>query len=202
MASGAGFKTFTNGSILSDADLNDYLMTQAVIICTSGTRPASPHEGMFIYETDANRYQSYNGGWTVVGLTVVGTYTPTLTAVTTNPTLGTGGLASGRYTLWGGKWCTLRGSITFGTSGTNAGSGQYLIALPFQASSAIVGGVPATAGCVIRCAGSVAVTTAFASSGSTTMAMLTTGGNNVASGAPGAWTINDYLSFSFTYEVA
>lgn len=55
------FKTFTAGSVLTAADVNDYLMEQTVISCTSGTRPASPNEGMTIYETDTNRYMFYNG---------------------------------------------------------------------------------------------------------------------------------------------
>jgi hypothetical protein len=195
------FKTFTNGAILTDTDLNDYLMKQVVIVCTSGTRPASPVEGMTIYETDTDRLLVYSGSAWVIGMSFGATsYTATLTATTTNPTLGAGGSASGRYVLWGGKQCTVRFSIVFGTSGTNAGSGQYLIALPFQAASTIAGGVPNTAGGVVRCNGSTAVVTWFCSSGSTTMAALTTGGNNVASAQPGAWGANDYLSGTFTYE--
>jgi hypothetical protein len=199
------FKVFTNGSVLPDTDLNDYLMEQAVISCTSGTRPGSPNNGMTIFETDTNRYACYSTSavaWLYFGQVITGGWTPTLTAVTTNPTLGSGGGQNGRFTLFGGKWCTLRFSIAFGTSGTNAGSGQYLVALPFTASSAITGGVPNTAGGVVRAGGSVATVTWFASSGSTTMAALTTSGSNVASGAPGAWGVNDYLSGTFTYEIA
>jgi hypothetical protein len=33
----------------------------APIVCTSGTRPASPFEGQFIYETDTDRVYAYNG---------------------------------------------------------------------------------------------------------------------------------------------
>lgn len=195
------FTTFANGAILNDTDLNNYLMKQAVIVCTSGTRPASPVEGMFIYESDTDRYMSYTGSSWAVVMQIGGTsYVPTLTAATTNPTLGSGGSASGRYVLWGGKQCTVRFSIVFGTSGTNAGSGQYLVALPFQAASNITGGVPNVGSGVIRCAGSVSTVTWFCSSGSTTMAALTTAGNNVASAAPGAWGANDYLSATFTYE--
>lgn len=32
-----------------------------VIECTSSTRPSSPHEGMLVYETNTDRYASYNG---------------------------------------------------------------------------------------------------------------------------------------------
>lgn len=198
------FKVFTNGSVLPDTDLNDYLMEQCVISTTSGSKP-TPNDGMVVWETDTENYVSYNASlatWVYLGKMLTGTYTSTLTAVTTNPTLGSGGSASGRYTLFGGKFCTLRGSIVFGTSGTNAGSGQYLIALPLAASTGITGGVPFVGSGVVRCAGTLAVTTCFISSGSSNLAMLTTGGNNVASGAPGAWTANDYLSFTITYEIA
>lgn len=33
----------------------------AITVCTSGTRPGSPYEGLFIYETDTDRVYSYNG---------------------------------------------------------------------------------------------------------------------------------------------
>lgn len=60
------FKTFTAGSVLTAADVNDYLMKQVVITCTSGTRPGTPNEGMTIYETDTDRIMVYNGSaWTL-----------------------------------------------------------------------------------------------------------------------------------------
>ena len=64
------FKTFTAGSVLTAADVNDYLMKQTVIVCTSGTRPGSPNEGMTIFETDTNRLQIYTGSaWSPVAST-------------------------------------------------------------------------------------------------------------------------------------
>jgi len=54
------FKTFVAGPLPS-AEVNDYLMKQSVIVCTSGTRPASPVNGMTIYETDTGRYITWNG---------------------------------------------------------------------------------------------------------------------------------------------
>lgn len=197
------FKVFTNGSILTDTDLNDYLMEQAVIQCTSGTRPSSPNTGMTIYETNTNRYACYNGtAWVYMGQSITGTYTPTLTAATTNPNLGTGGGQNARYTLFGGNWCTIRGTIAYGTSGTNGGSGQYFIALPFQVNSNIVGGV-ATNGCgIIRCASLLYPVVWYAAVSATTFSGVIPAGNLVASTAPGGWTANDYLSFTLTYETA
>lgn len=63
------FKTFTAGSVLTAADVNDYLMKQTVIVCTSGTRPGSPNEGMTIFETDTDRLQVYDGSaWSEIGI--------------------------------------------------------------------------------------------------------------------------------------
>ena len=59
------FKTFTAGSVLTAAEVNDYLMKQAVIVCTAATRPSSPVEGMVIRETDTERFLTWNGtNWT------------------------------------------------------------------------------------------------------------------------------------------
>jgi len=53
------FKTFVDAVALPASDLNTYLMKQAVIVCTSGTRPSSPNEGMPIYETDTDKLLIY-----------------------------------------------------------------------------------------------------------------------------------------------
>lgn len=60
-------------------------------------------------------------------------YTPALTASTTNPTLGSGSTAAGRY-MRIGNLVIAWGVIIFGTSGVNAGSGNYRISLPVTAS--------------------------------------------------------------------
>jgi hypothetical protein len=62
-------------------------------------------------------------------------YIPSLTASTTNPTLGTGSTATGRYKQVG-KVVTGWAKLTFGTSGVNAGVGIYRISLPITAQSA------------------------------------------------------------------
>jgi hypothetical protein len=58
---GSGIKTFTSGAVLTAADVNNYLMKQAVVTCTSGTRPASPTTGQPIFETDTNLIRVWNG---------------------------------------------------------------------------------------------------------------------------------------------
>lgn len=64
----------------------------------------------------------------IVGTTPVTSYTPTLTASTTNPSLGSGATVLGNYSITG---TTMTGQfyISFGSS-PNAGSGSYQIGLP------------------------------------------------------------------------
>ena len=65
------FRTFADAEVLTAAWVNDYLMEQATVICTSGTRPSgvgAPIEGMTIFETDTDRFLIYNGSaWIRVG---------------------------------------------------------------------------------------------------------------------------------------
>lgn len=46
---------------VTSSDLNTYLAKQVVIVCTSGTRPSSPPEGMTVYETDTDVIRVYSG---------------------------------------------------------------------------------------------------------------------------------------------
>lgn len=56
-----GLHTFTVGEVLTAANVNNYLMKQTTIVCTSGTRPGSPVQGMVIFETDTGLVSIYNG---------------------------------------------------------------------------------------------------------------------------------------------
>jgi hypothetical protein len=175
-----------------------------VVVCTSATRPTA-REGATIYETDTDRYVSYNGSaWLVLGQMVTSSYTPTLTAATTNPTAGTSAVTSARYTLFGGKWCTVRGTIRFGTSGVSAGSGQYLISLPVATATTLGAGVDAVgAGLVFDSSSTNVVQAIFyvAGSGSSNMAGFANGAQ-ITNAAPWVWAASDYLSFTLTYETA
>lgn len=137
------FNVFTNGDVFTAAHVNDYLMEQANISCTSGTRPGSPNDGMLIFETDTDLVRRWNGtSWIVMGSHTVFSFTPTLTATTTNPTIGTTGSARlGYYTRGPNSVVTYTFNIEFGT-GMTPGSGQYLISLPITAASQMGGGRP------------------------------------------------------------
>ena len=54
------FLTFTAGSVLTSAQVNTYLMKQAVIVCDStADYPASPVEGMTVYDKGADALKTY-----------------------------------------------------------------------------------------------------------------------------------------------
>jgi hypothetical protein len=59
------YKVFSNGSVLSASDLNDFLMRQSLMVFSSSTARASaitgPTEGMLTYLEDTNRFQYYSG---------------------------------------------------------------------------------------------------------------------------------------------
>lgn len=111
-------KTFT-ASVLTAADMNTYLMNQAVITCTSGTRPSGPVEGMTIYETDTDCYATYTGtAWEYQLGGVWSSWTPTLTAIT----LGNGTVTA-RYSITGK---TISGQVVFTAGSTTTYSGGNL----------------------------------------------------------------------------
>lgn len=178
------------------------LLQQTIIPCTSGTRPSSPPTGMTVYETDTNRYSCWTGSaWVTLGQTVTSPYTPALTAATTNPTLGSGSVASARYTLWGGKFCTYMGYISFGTSGVNAGSGQYFVSLPVSASAS---GPAFTSGSALVRDNSVPDLrngNCYLVPSATTLSIV--GGDAIVTNtSPWTWAASDYMHWNITYETA
>lgn len=135
------------------------------------------------------------------------TYTPTLTASVTNPTLGTGSSVYGEY-LQDGNWVHCRGTIKFGTSGINAGSGGYLISLPTASVDARDQATSIQGGVVFVCAGSTTEGFATFGTGGTTVniryvnAAFNGSLITVTNAAPGAWTANDKITWNISYRVA
>jgi ABC-type Na+ efflux pump permease subunit len=64
---GAGRKTFTSGSVLSAADVQNYLQDQSVMVFATTTARtsaiASPTEGMVTYIQTNDQMQIYNGSY-------------------------------------------------------------------------------------------------------------------------------------------
>jgi hypothetical protein len=177
------------------------LLQQTIIPCTSGTRPSSPTDGMHVFETDTDTIRAYsNGNWTVVMQLGSASYTPVLTASTTNPVLGTGAVASAKYLLWGGRMCSYWGNITAGSTFT-AGSGQYFVSLPVAAGSNPSVLTPGAAMMRDNSAGTVLPGSAYLASSATTLSIVSPSGI-IGSGTPWAWAASDYMNWFVTYETA
>lgn len=127
------------------------------------------------------------------------TWTPALTASTTNPTLGTGSGQSGRYGRVN-KLVYGTGELQFGTAGVNPGSGFYYISLPItaQASARLVGTFQ------LYDASAFASYFGFLISDTTSRCLFYY--NNPASvvtnAAPFTWAASDFIRITFSYEAA
>lgn len=64
---GAGFKTFSNGEVLTAGDVNTYMMQQQVMVFANAderdTTILSPSEGMFAFLKDTDRLTVFTTSW-------------------------------------------------------------------------------------------------------------------------------------------
>lgn len=190
------FKTFTP-AVLTSADMNTYLMQQSVIICTSGTRPGSPVNGMTIYETDTACQARWNGSaWVYDVGGVWQNYTPTLT----NITLGNGTMVA--------KWTSI-GKTVIGTvrivagTSTTYSAGNLGISIPTAGASWLDARDTIGSGWIDNGSGASRRGTSIqiASTGSSTMQHLYEGGT-VMNNAPFTFGTSSRISMQFTYERA
>jgi hypothetical protein len=137
------------------------------------------------------------GAWT--------SYTPTLTASTTSPTLGSGSIAEGQY-IKIGKLVVGSYLIRFGTSGINTGSGTYRVSLPSTISEIITGNQYIYGGGYIydSNAGLGRILNHVYSNGLSyaTLGLLETTTNvfsNVTNSSPWTWAASDEIQGNFMY---
>lgn len=128
-------------------------------------------------------------------------HSPVLTASVTNPTLGAGALANGRYRQIG-KLVHYYGRIHFGSSGANAGSGVYRISLPINWAAPIGNDV---CGSAVFWDSSLGVfylaVCKFNEVVATYFQMVTTSAtSHVGAAIPIPWAENDELRWAITYE--
>lgn len=145
--------------------------------------------GMILTASDAQELSTY------------GTWTPSLTASTSNPTLGTGSAVSGEYHR-NGRLITVWFQISFGTAGVAAGSGNYQIeGLPFPiAVSALGGGTPGWVRLLDSSASQAyAVLTRAQTSTQVLLTRTIEPATLVTNAAPFTWAASDSLTGSFTY---
>jgi hypothetical protein len=131
---GSGIKTFNSGSVLTAADVNNYLMQQSIVTCTSGTRPASPSTGQPIYETDTKLIRVWDGSaWYCPASPDYVSVTPTFYSNLTSGTTIAGGSVSVSYAKCQkvNTRCHYFGHATINTT-TASGFG---LSLPFAATT-------------------------------------------------------------------
>jgi hypothetical protein len=137
------FKDWTTGENPS-ADDFDQIQRQGInsFADAAARDAASPsgvggveQAGMMTVLTDDGIFTVWNedlSDWVEYGrYKAWGVYTPVLTATTTNPTLGSGGTAFGRWNKEGTN-AVVAIFMKFGASGVGAGSGTYEISLPAE----------------------------------------------------------------------
>lgn len=126
-------------------------------------------------------------------------YTPALTAVTTNPTLGSGSFAGGRYAQIG-KVVIGNAFIGFGSSGVGAGSGEYRISLPVAGN--FTGWLLIGNGYVFDSSASVFRAVSIEPLTGTTARLAVDNGIYIAHNGPWPWAASDQLRIHFSYEAA
>jgi hypothetical protein len=193
------FKTFAPG-VLTSSDVNTFLMRQAVITCTSSTRPASPSEGMTIYETDTDFLLSYSGSnWLkLLSPTSWTSFTPTIQ----NFSIGDG-ILTARYAQIGR---TVLGTVQIVFGSTTSITGTPFVVYPTYPAVSPTYSYPMGA---LRCVDdSLNVRmngVARAANGVITPTVFTIVGSRVSDDditatTPFTWAVNDTLAYSFVYE--
>jgi hypothetical protein len=182
------------------------------ILITEGTEPSAPSAGkqrLYIDSTTHKLMRTNSSGVETNieagGIGAWTDYTPSLTAVTTNPTLGSSTI-TGRYKAIDSKTYIVRVKLVITTGGAwNAGSGEWKFSLPAGLTAA--GSLP--------CIGSAQVIDSgvgyFAGacqvdSGQTVIWPVTmaddTGNRILAHNKPVTWATNDNVLLTVVVEVA
>ena len=176
-----------------------YIITVAdtLLTVTGGSDYAVPNA------TITDNYYSHSTS--PIGFPDYFNYTPSLYAVTTNPTLGSGAIQFGKFAL-NESTCIYKFHIVFGTSGTNAGSGGYQPSLPvtclntaynrsYGCGELYDSGGGGVYPCVLRTIGALG-TDRIWSVHSTAVANTA-----VTHAAPFEWSASDEISGQITYEI-
>jgi hypothetical protein len=200
---GANVTSITTANIL---DLRQQTVSLGgVLPCASAAEvPTSPFPGMKIYRTDLNQEQIWDGtAWRPIAYGAWSTYTPTLTATGTNPTMGTGSSRTGKYFVIG-KMVHVNSVVVFGSSGAAPGSGTYRISLPITAATLSIGNYVGAVNALDDSAnnGEDGVCRCGPASSGYDKVELFLAGDLVTNAVPWIWANNDAIYFSLTYEAA
>lgn len=185
---------------------------------TAGYYSATPGgvvQGSHWYDSTADKLNWYFNGHITPVATPEGnawnTYTPVLTASTTNPTLGTGSSATGEWRyIDNGDWVIAQGRIAFGTSGVVAGSGTYRISLPKTAGTFSNGAETLwiTGKMILKdssasavSVGSLNISNTVASPGGEITNVTGGGANQITNAFPWTWAASDEIYWHVIYPV-
>ena len=129
------------------------------------------------------------------------TWTPTLTASTTNPNLGSTGTASGRYARIN-KIVIGNAQFTFNGAGIAAGLGFYFCSLPITAQGA---GLMAGSSLAIDVSTFASTINLCQTDTVNRLIGVGTGGGGLAASIQNStyvWAAGDFIRFNFCYEAA
>lgn len=179
-------------------------VTKDDLIQVLTANPTDLFEGQFWYRSDTDIFMAHNGSAAVEALPIGAwqSYTPTLTASSVNPTLGTGSSQVGAYTRLG-RTIMGRARIQFGSAGMAPGTGTYRIGLPVapvNGGEMVVGTgrfYDISADDLWVCSAHIENTSAYA-----VMSFTSTGIYVVGAAAPVAMAASDLFMINFTYEAA
>lgn len=132
------FKNFTAGQVLTESDLDDFLMRQTVMVfASSAARNTALSgvlvEGMMVYLEDVNALQYYNGSVWRNLISQWTSFTPTWTGVTVGS-----GTQNGSY-RYNGRALDVRVNFTLGSGSVVAAATPVQFALPNSETSASTG---------------------------------------------------------------
>jgi len=201
------FKTFAPG-VLTSSDVNTFLMRQAVITCTSSTRPASPSEGMTIYETDTNLYKVYDGSnWIDFASSIGGTYTSFTPTISGADAWSVGNGTWDATYIQLGKLVHARYRFDIGSTTVQPTGANYFFSLPV---SRRVGSTANGSGILgddslsffyqgnVRISATVVSFSVFDKVNATNFTLV----SKPNSGSPFTWAAGDFFDFDLVYEAA
>lgn len=183
---------------ITDAMITDRRVRLAAgtpVVCTSTTRPASPYEGMLIYETDTDGFAFYDGSTWKYQFGPIASYTPTNTGIT---------VGDGTQTAkWGYRGGLVHVEYSLVLGSTTAFSGTIQVGLPVaMATNVPVSGsvLMADAATARRWVGGLQ----YATPGTSVFIVQPGSGNSglVNVSNPFTWAVGSELSFTFDYRPA
>lgn len=201
-----GQTSVTNANITDDRISAALLSGQCPQVASDSARPPNPYISEQIWRTDKTCFEVWSGAaWREQYIGAEGPawtpYTPTLTAVTTNPTLGTGSVVEGSYQQVGKK-VVARANIKWGSTGLAVGSGRYRVSLPVTAKSLATGNHLGSSMCYDNSLDAYWDGICLIGSADYTKVELVSLNNNVSSSGPIPWASSDRIEITITYEAA